>query len=131
MTKLRLLFLMVFLLIPAITFAQTSQKTAIAEKSWNAFWMKFRTAVKTKNRAAIKAMALQKDFEDGTETVDDWLRNVDTNNWWYLVRNSVDKGTGHYRENGSGRPARQTRDHHLHFVYTKNGWRFKGPTPPE
>lgn len=122
MRKLRVLFLMTFLLIPSVTFAQTSA----ANKSWNAFWTKFSTAVKKKNRTVIKnSVSKRFTWHDADDTVSAWLKNLDTSSLWYLVQNSVSKGTVPY-SSGEKIPWRVTRDNHLLFVYENKSWRFYG-----
>ena len=109
----------------------SSQTIVTSTETWDSFWTRFKAAIKAKNHPVIKAMSLQEGFEGNTETVGDWLRNVDNNNWWHLVQASVETGSRAYQDPETGRAAQATRDGRLHFIYTKNGWRFAGPTPPE
>lgn len=101
-----------------------------AAPGWDAFLAKFRAAVKSRNKVAIKAMA-SKTFEGYTETVSEWLRRLDEEDHWYMLENALEKGTIAYREIGTGRPARATQDHQFFFVYENHRWRFDGPSPPE
>lgn len=100
--------------------AQTPATKKAAAKSWNVFWTKFTTAVKTKNRKTFIALT-RKDFQDaGGSTIEEWIDNVS----WSELRKSVNRGTmdyNHGREIG-----RITKNRDLIFIYGKNGWRFFG-----
>lgn len=126
MKKTRILFLTLFLMIPSATaFTQT---TAAANKSWNAFWRQFSSAVNRKNKAAVKRlMASEKDFSSGGggETRDEWLQMVDKEKWWGLLQKSVRAGVKTYEYDG--RPSRVTKDNRMIFVFIGGRWRFVGP----
>jgi hypothetical protein len=101
--------------------AQSAATKKAASKSWNAFWTKFSTAVKTKNRKAFISLAI-KGFEDpGGFNIEQWLDSTS----WSRLRNSVNKGTKDYSP-GSKKVMRITRNRDLIFVYEKKGWRFLG-----
>jgi hypothetical protein len=115
------------LLIIAVVSISGFAQTSAADKSWNAFWAKFSTAVKTKNRSTIKAMTA-KDFSDGGggDTVAEWMKyTLDKNNSWGDFQNSVKKGTKTYNS-GDGKPWRITKDNQFLFVYKNNRWQFFG-----
>lgn len=121
MKRTRTLWLLFLLLVPTLAYSQSA-----ADKSWNAFWSRFSTAVKTKNRAAIKSMASTRfTWHDVDDRVSAWLKNLDKSRSWYMVQNSVDKGTVPYNS-GERKPWRVTRDDHLLFVYEGGRWRFYG-----
>ena len=124
MTKIRLLFLMLFLCLPASAFAQTKTN---ADKSWQPFWTEFTAAVNKKYKALVKMlMSAEKDFFSGGggETRDEWLQMIDEQRWWGRLQKSVRLGTKQYNYNG--KPSRITKDNHLIFVYIGRQWRFVG-----
>ena len=109
------------LVFSSVSFAQNS-----ADKSWNTFWVKFSTAVKTKNRTAIKSMASKRfTWHDADDTVSAWLQYLNQSKLWYLVQNSVNKGTMAYNS-GEKKPWRVTKDNHLLFVFENGKWKFYG-----
>lgn len=125
MKKIRILFLMIFLMIPSVAFAQSA---ATANKSWNAFWRQFTSAVNRKNKAAVKRlMAEEKDFFSGGggESRDEWLQMVEEQKWWGLLQKSVKIGTK--PSDYDGKPGRVTKDSHLVFAFIGGRWRFMGP----
>ena len=124
MRKIRLLFLMILLLIPASTFAQTNA----ANKSWNNFWTQFTSAVTKKNKPAVKRlMASEKDFFSGGggESRSEWLQMVDKSRLWGNLQRAVKSGTKFY--DYDGKPGRVTKDNTLIFAFIGGQWRFMGP----
>lgn len=124
MKKLQILFLLLLLLLPVSTFAQRST----ANKSWNAFWSKFSTAVNKRNKVALKSlMASEKDFFSGGggETRDEWIQMVEEQRWWGLLQKSVRLGVK--ADTYDGKPGRVTKDNHLVFAFIGGKWRFMGP----
>lgn len=115
-----ILILAIFIAAPNITQAQSAATKKAADKSWNAFWMKFSNVVKNKDRKGLIALT-RKDFQDaGGGSIEEWMDSAS----WSRLRNSVNKGTkdySHGREIG-----RITRNKDLIFIYGKNGWRFFG-----
>lgn len=102
------------------------QAASNPSRSWDAFWSRFSAAIRNKNRAAIKSMASSRfDLPNIDNTVSGWIRNLDRNNLWSLVQNSVNKGTTSC-DSVDGRPCRCTRDNHLYFVFENGRWRFSG-----
>ena len=105
--------------------AQSSLRQKTANKSWNAYWTKFNTAVKTKNRKAIISLTSRKFFSPGGETIGQLLNQYST---WQLLKNSVKNGT----KSHSCRqlPCRITRnsvvESSLLFVFENNSWKFIG-----
>ena len=119
-----LLLLAMLLVFPALV---SAQKSANADKSWNAFWTQFSAAVSRKNKASVKKlMALEDDFFSGGggETRDEWLQMVDEQKWWGLLQRSVRLGTKFY--NYDGKPGRVTKNNHLIFAFIGGKWRFMG-----
>lgn len=115
-------FLLVFLLVPAVSSAQGS-----TNKSWDTFWAQFSSAVKSKNKAAVKRlMVAENGFMDGGggETRDQWLARIDKERLWNVLQMSVAKGTAPYNEGQFA--GRITKDRHLIFQYTGGKWRFAG-----
>ena len=113
---------MLILVFSSVSFAQTA-----ANNSWSSFWTKFSTAIKNKNRVAIKSLA-DSDFFDGGggDTVTQWMRNtIDKNNAWGDLYNSVRSGTKNY-SSGDGKPWRVTKDNSLLFIYKNKRWQFHG-----
>ncbi len=120
MKNIRILILAFCLLIPASAFAQTST----ANRSWNSFWTKFSTAVKKRDRVAVKGlMASERNFFSGGggETRSEWLASVS----WTELQKSVRLGTK--VDNYDGKPGRITKDNHLVFAFSGGKWRFMGP----
>ncbi len=115
------LFLAFFLFIPSVSLAQSA-----AQKDWNPFWTQFNSAVKSKNKAAVKRlMSSEKDFFSGGggETRDEWLQSLD-HGFWGEIRKSLAKGVKAY--NAEGRTGRITKDRYLIFQYIGGRWRFVG-----
>jgi hypothetical protein len=95
-------------------------------RDWDKFWNRFSAAVRNKNRAAIKSMASSHfDWIAIDNSIGAWIRNLDRNNLWYLVQNSLSKGTMSL-DSVDGKPSRCTRDGHLNFVFENGTWRFSG-----
>ncbi len=105
--------------------------TQAANKTWNAFWSRFSTAVKNKNRAAVKAMASSRFtwHEAYDDSVSAWIQNLDKNKLRHLVQNSVKKGTVSY-DAGEKKPWRVTSDNHCFLcLKTVNGGFMEGRPP--
>ena len=116
------LLLLLCLFFPSVSYAQNS-----SSKSWNLFWTQFSSAVKSRNKAAVKRlMVAENKFLDGGggETRDKWLARIDKERLWNLLQQSVAKGTVAYNE--SNFIGRITKDRHLIFQYTAGRWRFAG-----
>lgn len=121
MKKICLTIILAFLT-TTVSFAQSS-----VSKNWNTFWTQFSSAVKSKNKTAVKRlMVSESNFLDGGggETRDEWLNRIHKDKLWHLLQKSVAKGTIAYNEgNFTGRI---TNDRHLIFQYTGGKWRFAG-----
>jgi hypothetical protein len=64
MSKTCVLLLMVFLLVPAPSLAQTPRSAFVAaNKSWPPFWLRFNRAIKNRDRVALRRM-MADDFSD-------------------------------------------------------------------
>ena len=128
LSRISFLFLLLFLFIPSLAVAQTSRSvTAAANKSWQPFWTQFSSAVRKKNKAAMKRlMSSEKDFFSGGggETRDEWLKMLDDRKIWGLGQKSVAKGVVPFNE--GGKIGRITKDRHLIFRYIGGTWRFVG-----
>jgi hypothetical protein len=133
MTKTRILFLLFFLLVPSLTFAQTSRSNwAAANASWQSFYAKFRAAVNKRDRAAMLRM-MPDDFFDGGggETASEWLQFIDKNaknGSWRDLQKSFAQGTGINRNwNNKGIPTRVTKDNGYYFEFRRDKrWYFAG-----
>ena len=81
-----LLFLLIFLLVPSFSSAQTSRSvTSAANKSWPTFFAKFRTAVIKRDRDALRPMiSASFDWTAGElgMSPDHILSNLDTDGKW-------------------------------------------------
>lgn len=98
-----------------------------ASKTWPTFWTEFTSAVKAKNRTALKGlMASESEFFPGSGNTgrDDWLDMLRDSNMWKDVQKSISKGVMNYNENG--KIGRTTRDRNLIFQFIHNRWRFVG-----
>ncbi len=122
LSRISFLITLLVLLIPSIGYAQSA-----ANKSWPSFWTKFSSAVRAKNREAVKnLMASESEFSaSGSTGRDDWLDFLHDNNGWISVQRSVAKGVRPF--SGTGIPSRITRDSNLIFQYIHGKWRFMGP----
>lgn len=129
MKKTCTLFLLLFLLVPSLIFAQNSRtKNAAAERSWQQFYTAFSAAVNKRDRAALKRM-MARHFElhgggvDGTSA--EWIRTIDAQNGWRGLQQSVASGTKLLKLNR--RPARVTNDDYAIFEFGVDGkWRWTG-----
>lgn len=124
LSRISFLFLLLLLFLPSIAFAQSA-----AEKSWQSFWTQFSSAVKTKNRSAIKKLMASKiQFSDGDVPPNTAIKYLDNANGelWQQVKESVAKGTKAY-DSGNKKATRVTKDDVLVFEFSKNGgWRWVG-----
>lgn len=116
--------LMLFLFIPSLVFAQTRRATQVqADKAWPIFWRQFTTAIKRKDRVALKSlMASEREFFSGGggETRDQWI----TMTGWKKLQTVLVIGTKPYNE--LQHPARITTDNGLIFEFVRGRWRFTG-----
>jgi hypothetical protein len=124
MTKSRIVLLALVLFMPTVSMAQS----AAANRSWNAFWVQFSSAVSKKSKVGVKAlMASEKDFDSGGgETRDEWLQMIQEQHWWGRLQRSVKQGTN-IDSYADGKLGRVTKDRHLVFDYIRGRWRFMGP----
>ena len=128
MTKTRIVFLLLLLFIPPLSFGQASRTTTAANKSWPTFWKQFRAAVNKLNRAAIKRM-MANPFDSGgggNYTPSKWIKFLDVENYWGEVQQSVATGTISFPEYSReiGKPSRVTNRRHLIFIFSKGRWRW-------
>lgn len=123
-SRISFLFLLVFLLVPSMSYAQSA-----ANKSWKPFWTQFTVAVKSKNKAAVKRLMSSNFIDDlsGTSTGDEWLKMLDDNKLWGWIQKSVAKGTvARVVYNEDDKPGRTTKDGLLNFQYIGGKWLFVG-----
>ncbi len=133
MTKTRILFLLFFLLVPSLTFAQKSRSNwAAANASWQSFYTAFRAAVNKRDRAAMLRM-MPDDFFDGGGggTASEWLQFIDENaknGSWRDLQKSFAQGTVINRNwSSKGIPTRVTKDNGYYFEFRKDKkWYFAG-----
>ena len=133
MGKTRILFLLLFLLFPSLTFSQTARsKSAAANASWQGFYSAFRAAVNKRNRAAMLRM-MPDDFFDGGggSTASEWLRFIDENaknGSWRDLQKSFAQGTVINRKwSSKGVPTRVTKDNKYYFEFRRDKrWYFAG-----
>lgn len=133
MTKTKIVSLLLFLLMPYLTFAQTSRSTwRAANASWQNFYTAFRAAVNKRDRAAMLRM-MPDDFSDGGGglTASEWLQFIDENaknGSWRDLRKSFARGTVINRNwSSKGIPTRVTKDNGYYFEFRKdNKWYFAG-----
>ena len=133
MTRTKLLFLLLFLFIPCLTFAQTSRSTwAAANASWQSFYTKFREAVNKRDHAAMLRM-MPDDFFDGGGGLSarEWLQFIDENaknGSWRDLQKSFSRRTVINRSwSKKGIPTRVTRDNGYYFEFRRDKkWYFAG-----
>lgn len=122
---LRGLFLTLIFLSANISFTQSLNSQKATNKSWNTFWTKFNTAVKTKNSKVIISLTSKKFFSPGGETIGQLLNQ---SFMWKLLRDSVKTGTKPHTCRKL--PCRITRnaviESSLLFVFENNRWSFIG-----
>lgn len=97
------------------------------DASWLSFWRRFRGAVNTRNKSAVKAlMSSERDFFSGGggENRDEWIRMIDNNRTWRWLQRSVASGTMVFQHERG--PSRITKDRNLIFVFISGAWRFVG-----
>ncbi len=128
MPKTRIFLLVLFLLVPAFTFAQTSRSVSTAaNNSWQQFWMRFNQAVKKKDRVALRGM-MSDNFDDhgGGSPADDYVKDVFSKRMSREYRVSLGSGTKPFKY--EERPSRITKRKgypQLIFVFDKsNQWRW-------
>lgn len=119
------LILSLMILSANITSAQSLNSNKTLERSWNAFWTKFKNAVKTKKRKAIISLTSKKFFSPSGETIGQLLNQRST---WQLLKNSVENGTKSHTCRKL--PCRITKnpiiESSLLFVFENNRWSFIG-----
>lgn len=83
------------------------------------------SAIKTKNRVALKSM-MPREFFDGLEMVtpDEWFKFVDSRRLWRDLQKSFRGGTITYRDQAV--PTRLTKDRTLYFEFRNSRWYFAG-----
>lgn len=116
---LTLAFILIF---SVLTLARSNQSAA--NKSWNGYWTKFNTAVKTKNHRSIIALTSKRFFSPDGEKIGSWLK--DENNWRRLKK-SLKKGTRSFNCKGICRITRNVDSTFgMVFVFENNRWSFIG-----
>lgn len=133
MTKARIIFLSLFLIVPSLAFAQKSSSNwAAANASWQSFYTSFRAAVSRRDRAAMLRM-MPDDFFDGGGgmTAGEWLQFIDENaknGSWRDLQKSFARGTVLSRNRSNkGVPTRVTRDNGYYFEFRRDKkWYFAG-----
>ncbi len=133
MTKTRILFLLLFLIVPSLTIAQKSRSNwAAANASWQNFYTAFRAAVNKRDRAAMLRM-MPDDFFDGGGgmTASEWLQFIDENaknGSWRDLQKSFAQGTVINRKwSNKGIPTRVTKDNGYYFEFRRDKkWYFAG-----
>ena len=133
MTKTRILFLLFFLLVPSLTFAQKPRSNwAAANASWQKFYTAFRIAVNKRDRAAMLRM-MPDDFFDGGggSTASEWLQYIEENaknGSWRDLQKSFAQGTVINRNwRNKGIPTRVTKDNGYYFEFRRDKkWYFAG-----
>jgi hypothetical protein len=133
MTKLRIIFLTLLLLIPALAYSQTSRSQTEANRSWLSFWSQFSAAMKKKDRVALRRM-MSSDFEwalDGVTPPNEVFQMMDRYNYWRPFQKSVANGVKICGYNADDcrhktRPARRTKSPDwLLFEFQSDGkWRW-------
>lgn len=117
------LVLAFLMLIPGFTQAQSLKTRQAASQSWNTFWTKFRTAVKTKNRRSLIGLTSKRYSSPDGATISEGLDDVA----WSRLRMSVNKGTKPYP---CKRICRITRNadstFSLAFLFENNRWGYTG-----
>ena len=128
----RLLAIVFLLLVPSVTFAQTSRATnAAANRSWQSFWRQITAAINKKDRVALRKM-MPNNFTDesGGLTASEWLQYIDKNERngsWRDLQKSFAKGTVINRNWSSKVPTRVTKDNAYYFEFRKDKrWYFAG-----
>ncbi len=119
MKKNAALFLSLFLFFSSAAFSQNT-----AEKTWPAFWEKFKTAVLNKDTTSLRAM-MADNFDDGGGggTPSQWLHSMQENNSWTWYKPIVLKGT---RAGKCTVPCRETKDGYLLFENRHGKWLWVG-----
>lgn len=133
MHKTKILTLLLALLIPSLTFAQTSRSNwTAANASWQSFYTAFRAAVSKRDRAAMLRM-MPADFFDGGggSTASEWLQFIDKNaknGSWRDLQKSFARGTVINRSwSSKGIPTRVTKDNGYYFEFRRDKkWYFAG-----
>lgn len=115
------LSLILMIVSAGFAFGQSNQT---ANKSWNAFWTKFNTAVKTKNRQSLIALTSKRFFSPSGETISELLKNND----WRWLKNSIKNGTKPHtcRKLICRRTRNAIEESSLVFVFENNRWSFIG-----
>jgi hypothetical protein len=126
MKKTRTVLLVLFLFVPALTFAQTSRTSnTAANKSWQKFYTSFRAAINKRDRTALKGM-LSSPFDSGgggDYSPNKWIKFIDDEKLWSQLQKSVASGTKPYSY--KERPSRITNDRYLIFEFDADGrWRW-------
>jgi hypothetical protein len=126
MAKPRILFLLLFLLVPYLTFSQTARSNnAAANASWQGFYSAFRAAVNKRDRAAM-LRTMPDDFFDGGGglTASEWLKFIDENaknGSWRDLQKSFAQGTVVNKNwSSEGIPTRVTKDNGYYFEFRRD-----------
>jgi hypothetical protein len=131
LSRIYFLFLLLFLFVPAISYAQRSNSvTSAANKSWSNFFMEFRAAVTKRDRTALKRMVSSEfDWTAGELGIspNDVLNHLDREKMWNVLQKAL--VISRFRATTYGnRPARsRINGTACFFVYEADGkWRWQG-----
>jgi hypothetical protein len=101
--------------------AQSAATKSKASKSWSAFWTKFGTVVRNKDRKTFVDLTTEHYHNAGGETINEWLQGAP----WGDLKAAINKGTKPY--NGHDKQVwRVTKNDYLLFVFEKGRWVFYG-----
>lgn len=98
-----------------------------AKPNWPVFWRQFSTAVKNKDRVALKSlMAPERDFYSGeADNRERWLDDIENRRTgWQELWEAVSSGAKPQRGVSN---SRITKDGSLRFSVIAGSWRFVGP----
>lgn len=121
----RILPIVLLLLVPSVSFAQSRATNAAATRSWQSFWRQFSAAINKKDRAALRRMMPSDFFSGGGgQTASEWIKFMDRQNLWREHQMSVALGTKSYKMDRN--PGRVTKNDHLIFEYKGGRWWWWG-----
>lgn len=135
MNKTRTVSLMLLLLIPSLTFAQTSRSKSIAEanRNWPSFIAAFRVAVNKRDRAALRemiAIPFHTQVDGELKSPDQVFKWLDETKSWGELQKEVAPRSKSTSNNAGARPQRSTGT--FDFEFARDGrWRLSGQSENE